>query len=120
MALRIKTETAGCSIYKEYIYYADDAILYVWLDLVRQQIFAQHVVQKMKIQIGNFTPEQSIALPSKQKNIFSPPTLDYGDILYAPAAATTLKTLDTNYHSAINFITPDSCCTHHCELYEKI
>ena len=46
--------------------------------------------------------------------------LDYGDIIYRNASATTLKTLDSVYHSALRFITGDSYSTHHCILYNKV
>ena len=46
--------------------------------------------------------------------------LDYGDIIYRHAAASTLKCLDSVYHSSIRFITGDSYGTHHCILYNKV
>ena len=46
--------------------------------------------------------------------------LDYGDIIYRHAAITTLKPLDSIYHSALRFITGDRYDTHHCVLYEKV
>ena len=46
--------------------------------------------------------------------------LDYGDIIYKHAAASTLKCLDSVYHSSIRFITGDSYDTHHCILYNKV
>ena len=46
--------------------------------------------------------------------------LDYGDIIYRNASATTLKTLDSVYHSALRFITGDTYNTHHCILYNKV
>ena len=45
--------------------------------------------------------------------------LDYGDIICRHAAATTLKPLDSVYHSTIRFITGDPYNTHHCSLYNK-
>ena len=46
--------------------------------------------------------------------------LDYGDIIYRHAAATTMRPLDSVYHSALRFITGDSYGTHHCTLYKKV
>ena len=46
--------------------------------------------------------------------------LDYGDTIYRHASASTLKPLDSMYHSALRFITCDSYSTHHCTLYEKV
>ena len=46
--------------------------------------------------------------------------LDYGDVIYKNAAATTLKPLDAIYHSALRFITGDPYDTHHCTLYLKV
>ena len=46
--------------------------------------------------------------------------LDYGDVIYRHAAATTLNQLDSVYHSALRFITGDSYHTHHCILYDRV
>lgn len=46
--------------------------------------------------------------------------LDYGNNLYDHDAAAALKALGaTIHHSAVPFITTDSYCSHHCELYAK-
>ena len=45
--------------------------------------------------------------------------LDYGDIIYKIAPLSILKPLDTVYHSALRWVTGDSCGTHHCTLYEN-
>lgn len=47
-------------------------------------------------------------------------TIDCGDIMCTHAAATTLKPLDTAYHSTLCFITADSYRIHHCDLYKKV
>jgi hypothetical protein len=44
--------------------------------------------------------------------------LDYGDNMNA--AATSLKPLDSVYHSGLNFITEDRFSTHQCILYQKV
>ena len=46
--------------------------------------------------------------------------LDYGDVIYRHAAASTLKPLDSVYHSALRFATGDPYNTHHCTLYTKV
>lgn len=46
--------------------------------------------------------------------------LDYGDVIYRNAAPSTLKSLDSVYHSALRFITGDKYDTHHCILYDKV
>ena len=46
--------------------------------------------------------------------------LDYGDVIYRHTSASTLKPLDSLYHSTLRFITGDSYSTHHCLLYEKV
>lgn len=45
---------------------------------------------------------------------------DYGDVIYKPAPASTLKPLDSLYRSALRFITGDPSKTHHCRLDEKL
>ncbi len=46
--------------------------------------------------------------------------LDYGDVIYRNASASTLAALNPIYYSAIRFITGDSYLTHHCVLYENV
>ena len=46
--------------------------------------------------------------------------LDYGDVIYRHAAASTLRPLDCVYHEALRFINGDSYNTHHCILYDKV
>ncbi len=46
--------------------------------------------------------------------------LDYRDVIYRHASASTLKLLDSVYHSALRFATGDSYNTHHCTLYNKV
>ena len=45
------------------------------------------------------------------------PIVEYGDTIYQNASVTTLKPLDSVYHSANGFITGDSFNTHHYILY---
>ena len=42
--------------------------------------------------------------------------LDYGDVLYRNASASTLKALDPLYPSALRLITGDPYRTHHCYM----
>jgi hypothetical protein len=49
--------------------------------------------------------------------------IDYGDIIYMLATASTLKSLDATYHCALyllQFITGASYRTHHCVLYHNV
>ena len=48
------------------------------------------------------------------------PIIDYGDILYMHATDSTLRPLNTIYHSALRFITGAGFRTHHCELYTSL
>ena len=43
--------------------------------------------------------------------------IDYGDIIYMHATASTLKSLDATYPCALRFITGASYRTHHCEWH---
>lgn len=47
------------------------------------------------------------------------PVIDYADILYMNASATTLQAIDKVYHGALRFITNSKSLTHHCHLYER-
>ena len=46
--------------------------------------------------------------------------IDYGDIIYMHATASTLKSLDATYHYALRFIMGASYRTHHCVLYQNV
>jgi hypothetical protein len=46
--------------------------------------------------------------------------LDYGDVVYKHASASTLKPLDSVYHWTLRFITGDCFRTQHCTLNEKV
>ena len=84
------------------------------------------LAKKVKIKLGAlyrirscFTFEMEIV----QSTILS--VLDYGDIVYMYAAPSTLKLLDSVYHSAnsckaIRFVTGDAFRTHHCNLYKNV
>ena len=46
--------------------------------------------------------------------------LDYGDVVYRHASATSLRALDAVYYSDLRFITEEAYNPHHCTLYEKV
>lgn len=46
--------------------------------------------------------------------------LDYEDVIYRRTAASTLRPLDSVYHSSLRFIIGNSCNTPHCILYDKV
>ena len=46
--------------------------------------------------------------------------LDYGDVVYRHASATSLKALDAVYHSALRFIMEEANNTHHGTLCEEV
>ena len=96
----------------------------IWLD--DRLSFKSHVLdlaKKVKIKLGAlyrirscFTFENRMEIV--QSTILS--VLDYGDIVYMYAAPSTLKLLDSVYHSAIRFVTGDAFRTHHCNLYKNV
>ncbi len=47
------------------------------------------------------------------------PVLDYGDVIYGTAAASTLKQPDTVNHFALRFVTGNNYGTHKCVLYVR-
>lgn len=46
--------------------------------------------------------------------------LNYGDIIYMHASASTLKPLHVIYHSALRFASGAASATHHCTLYRLV
>lgn len=85
----------------------------IWLD--------QKVVFKFHIDILKQATTKNWMLSRKRiiEAVFLS-VLDYGDVIDRHASASTLKPLDSVYHSALRFITGDSYSTHHCIFYEKI
>ena len=84
---------------------------------------SDELVKKIRLKVGFFFRNRScLSLNSRKQVVQSTllPVLDYGDTIYQIAAATTLKPLDAVYHSAVRFITGDSCNTPHCILYQKV
>ena len=96
----------------------------VWLD--EKFTFKFHVdnlAAKLRQKIGFLYRNRSnFPLVSRKKVVEAVflSVLDYGDVIYRHAAASTLKPLDSVYHSALRFITGDKYDTHHCVLYEKV
>lgn len=46
--------------------------------------------------------------------------IDYGDIIYAPAASSTLRCQDSAYHRSLRFISNSLPHTHRCVLYNLV
>ena len=103
---------------KEYKY------LGLWID--EKLTFKHHVdilSSKLRQKIGFLYRNRSNFPPSCRKRVIESvfmSVLDYGDVIYRHAAVTTLKALDSVYHSALRFITQDKYNTHHCVLYDKV
>ena len=96
----------------------------IWLD--EKLTFDTHVeclVKGLRMKLGFFYRNRScFPWPTRKRLIEALflSALDYGDIIYRNASATTLKTLDSVYHPALRFITGDIYNTHHCILYNKV
>lgn len=66
--------------------------------------------------------DRALLSSSNQKTIVQlnfMPVLVYGDILYCPAAPSTLQLLNSLCHSALDFITNNKFDTQHCSLYYR-
>ena len=87
----------------------------IWLD--EKLTFNTHIeilIKKLRMKLGFFYRNRScFPWPTRKRLIESLflSVLDYGDIIYRNASATTLKSLDSVYHSALRFITGDSYTT---------
>ena len=96
----------------------------IWLD--EKITFNTHIevlAKKLRMKLGFLYRHRSCFPWSTRKKLIEAlfiSALDYGDIIYRNASATTLKSLDPVYHSALRFITGDSYNTHHCILYNKV
>lgn len=89
----------------------------IWLDHKLQ--FKSHidsVTNKLRQKLGFlYRNKTNFLMFNRKLNV-----LDYGDVVYRNASASTLAPLNSVYHSALRFITGDSYSTHHCILYEKV
>ena len=96
----------------------------IWLD--EKLSFKTHVdslATKLRQKVGFLYRNRSSFPMISRKRVIEAvflSVLDYGDVIYRHAADTTLKLLDSVYHSALRFITGDSYDTHHCLLYSKV
>lgn len=96
----------------------------IWLD--SSLSFTPHIDKlqtKVKTRLSFlFRNKSSFTHATKQTLVKTTllPILDYGDVIYKMAPSTTLKKLDTLYHSAIRFITGAPFHTHHCDLYKLV
>ena len=103
---------------------SDYKYLGIWLD--EKLSFKTHIdklVKKLRQKIGYFYRNRSNYPMSCRRRVIEAvfmSVLDYGDLIYRQASATTLKPLDAVYHSAIRFITGDPYDTHHCTLYANV
>ena len=96
----------------------------IWLD--EKLTFNTHIeclTKNLRMKLGFFYRNRSCFPMHTRKRLIEAlflSALDYGDIIYRNASATSLKTLDAVYHSALRFITGDTYDTHRCILYNKI
>ncbi len=96
----------------------------IWVD--DKFTFKKHIdilIKDLRVKLGFFYRNRSCFPWSIRKRLTDAlvlSVLDYGDIIYRNASATTLKPLDALFHSALRFITGDSYTTHHCILYNKV
>ena len=96
----------------------------IWLD--EKLTFNTHInilTKSLRMKLGFFYRNRSCFPWTTRKRLIESlflSALDYGDIIYRNASATTLKSLDSVYHSSLRFITGDSYSTHHCILYNKV
>ena len=96
----------------------------IWLD--EQLSFKTHIsclATKLRQKVGFLYRNRSSFPMISRKRVVEAvflSVLDFGDVIYRHAAASTLKQLDSVYHSALRFITGDSYDTHHCLLYDKV
>jgi hypothetical protein len=81
----------------------------IWID--ENMSFKKHTgefIKKLRIKMGLFYRNRSYLSLNSRKQIIQSmflSVLDYGDIIYMNAAATSLKMLDAVYHNALHFIT---------------
>ena len=116
---RIATATGVCiEKVSEYKY------LGIWLDdKLSFKFHVDNLATKLRQKIGFlYRNSASFPMPCRKRIVQAVfmSVLDYGDVVYRHASSTTLKPLDSAYHSALRFITGDKYDTHHCLLYDKV
>ncbi len=103
---------------------SDYKYLGLWLD--EKLSFKTHIdclASKLQQKVGFLYRNRSSFPMFSRKRVVEAvflSVLDYGDVIYRHAATSTLKQLDSVYHSALIFIAGDSYNTHHCTLYRKV
>ena len=96
----------------------------IWLD--EKLTFNMHIdilIKSLRMKLGFLYRNRACFPWHTRKRLIESlflSALDYGDIIYRNASATTLRGLDSVYHSSLRFITGDSYRTHHCILYNKV
>ena len=85
--------------------------------------FKMHVdklCKRLKIKLGFFYRNRTCLSSTNRRQIVQATftsVIDYGDIIYMHAMASTLKSLDATYHCAL---IGASYRTHHCVLYQNV
>ena len=96
----------------------------IWIDSkLSFNVHITNLVKKLKMKIGFYFRNKSCFTFNAKKKLVEATFLsviDYGDILYMHASASTLRTLDSVYHASLRFITNAKSLTHHCILYDLV
>ena len=88
--------------------------------------FTEHIeslLKRLKLKLGFFFRNKSCFSFHIRKQLVSATfmsVLDYGDLVYMNASASSLRMLDAVYHGALRFITDSANSTHHCCLYSLV
>ena len=92
-------------------------------DKLSFKIHIDELCKRLKIKLGFLYRNRTCLSPTNRRQIVQATfmsVIDYGDIIYMHATASTLKSLDATYHCALRFITGASSRTHHCVLYHNV
>ena len=129
----IFTKSRGKTNYRPTVYTSQGTVIetvstfkYLGIILDDNLSFKPHIenlTRKLKVRLGfYFLNKYCFSFVSKKRLVAATfmPLIDYGDVLYMNACATSLHLLDSIYHCALRYITGYKSLTHHCTLYAKV
>lgn len=96
----------------------------VWVDdKLSFTVHVENLIRKLKLKIGFYYRHKACFFFEARKELVRCTllsVLDFSDVIYMQASATTLRALDSVYHAALRFITNQKRLTHHCDLYSAV
>jgi hypothetical protein len=95
----------------------------VWVDdKLSFTVHGENLIRKLKLKIGFYYRRKACFSFEARKELVRCTllsVLDFSEVIYMQASATTLRALDSVYHAALRFFTNQKRLTH-CDLYSAV